>query len=70
MTIHRSQGSEFNQVVVILPPDESPLATRELIYTGITRARKQVTLVADRTDFLAACAREVPRASGLKQRLI
>ena len=39
MTIHRSQGSEFNQVVVILPPDESPLATRELIYTGITRAK-------------------------------
>jgi exodeoxyribonuclease V alpha subunit len=39
MTIHRSQGSEFNQVVVILPPDESPLATRELICTGITRAK-------------------------------
>jgi ATP-dependent exoDNAse (exonuclease V) alpha subunit len=43
---------------------------RQLIYTGITRARKQVTLVADRADFLAACVREVPRASGLKQRLI
>jgi len=39
MTIHRSQGSEFNHVVVILPTDESPLATRELIYTGITRAK-------------------------------
>jgi exodeoxyribonuclease V alpha subunit len=39
MTIHRSQGSEFDQVVVILPSDESPLATRELIYTGITRAK-------------------------------
>jgi exodeoxyribonuclease V alpha subunit len=42
LTIHRSQGSEFDQVVVILPNDESPLATRELIYTGITRARKCV----------------------------
>ncbi|MEY4489537.1 MAG: hypothetical protein RIQ79_2045 [Verrucomicrobiota bacterium] len=42
MTIHRSQGSEFDQVVVILPSDESPLATRELIYTGITRAKNCV----------------------------
>ena len=42
LTIHRSQGSEFDQVVVILPNDESPLATRELIYTGITRARECV----------------------------
>ncbi|TAG27933.1 MAG: exodeoxyribonuclease V subunit alpha [Verrucomicrobia bacterium] len=42
LTIHRSQGSEFNQIVVILPTDESPLATRELIYTGITRAREAV----------------------------
>ncbi len=42
MTIHRSQGSEFEQVVVILPSDESPLATRELIYTGITRAKSCV----------------------------
>lgn len=42
LTIHRSQGSEFDQVVVILPPDDSPLATRELIYTAITRARQSV----------------------------
>lgn len=42
LTIHRSQGSEFDQVVVILPDEESPLATRELIYTAITRARRCV----------------------------
>lgn len=42
LTIHRSQGSEFDLVVVVLPPEESPLATRELIYTAITRARAQV----------------------------
>ena len=42
LTIHRSQGSEFDLVVVVLPPEESPLATRELIYTAITRAREQV----------------------------
>ena len=42
MTIHRSQGSEFEQIVVILPSDESPLATRELIYTAITRAKSCV----------------------------
>ncbi len=42
MTIHRSQGSEFDHVVVMLPPDDSPLATRELIYTAITRAKDWV----------------------------
>ncbi len=42
LTIHRSQGSEFDHVVVILPPEESPLATRELLYTAITRAKECV----------------------------
>jgi exodeoxyribonuclease V alpha subunit len=45
MTIHRSQGSEFNEVVVILPRKESPLATRELLYTAITRARDCVHVI-------------------------
>ena len=42
MTIHKSQGSEFERVVVILPPADSPLATRELLYTAITRGRHEV----------------------------
>ena len=70
-TIHKAQGSEYGHAVVVLGSSQREgFLNRQLIYTGITRARKQVTLVADRTDFLAACAREVPRASGLKQRLI
>lgn len=70
-TIHKAQGSEYGHAVVVLGSSQREgFLNRQLIYTGITRARKQVTLVADRADFLAACAREVPRASGLKQRLI
>ena len=42
ITIHRSQGSEYDDVLVILPREESPLATRELLYTAITRAKKRV----------------------------
>ena len=45
MTIHRSQGSEYDDVLVVLPREESPLATRELLYTAITRAKKRVTVL-------------------------
>jgi len=70
-TIHKAQGSEYGHAVVVLGSSQREgFLNRQLIYTGITRARRQVTLVADRADFLAACAREVPRASGLKQRLL
>lgn len=47
ITIHRSQGSEFDDVLVILPREESPMATRELLYTAITRAKQNVTVVGD-----------------------
>ena len=46
MTIHKSQGSEFNQVLLVLPHEVMPLLTRQLIYTGITRAKEQVNIVA------------------------
>lgn len=45
ITIHRSQGSEYDDVLVVLPREESPLATRELLYTAITRAKRRVTVV-------------------------
>ena len=45
MTVHKSQGSEFNHVVLILPEVQSPILTREMIYTGITRAKENFTLV-------------------------
>jgi exodeoxyribonuclease V alpha subunit len=70
-TIHKAQGSEYGHAVVVLGSSQREgFLNRQLIYTGITRARRQVTLVADRADFLAACVHDVPRASGLKQRLI
>jgi len=70
-TIHKAQGSEYGHAVVVLGSSQREgFLNRQLIYTGITRARKQVTLVADRAEFLAACIRDVPRASGLKQRLV
>ncbi|MCB0976059.1 MAG: exodeoxyribonuclease V subunit alpha [Acidimicrobiales bacterium] len=70
MTIHKSQGSEFPHVVVALPtrPD-SPVLTRELLYTAITRARERVTIVATEAAFAAAVLRPVARASGLADRL-
>jgi len=47
ITVHRSQGSEYREVFVILPREDSPLATRELLYTAITRAKSQVTIAGD-----------------------
>jgi exodeoxyribonuclease V alpha subunit len=69
MTIHRSQGSEFPRVVVTLPPDPSPILTRELLYTAVTRAREHVTVVASEAALRAAITRPVARASGLGARL-
>lgn len=69
MTIHKAQGSEFDEVVVVLPPEGSPLLSRELLYTAITRARKTVTLVATEGAVRAAVGRAVARGSGLAERL-
>ncbi len=65
MTIHKSQGSEFRQVVITLPPAPSPILTRELLYTAVTRAKERVTVVASEASLRAAIARPVARASGL-----
>ncbi|MFZ9905774.1 MAG: exodeoxyribonuclease V subunit alpha [Steroidobacteraceae bacterium] len=69
MTVHRSQGSEFDHILVILPPRELPLLTRELLYTAVSRARKSVTVWADPALVRYACLRRVQRASGLTERL-
>lgn len=69
MTIHKSQGSEFDHVVVVLPPEHSRLATRELLYTAVTRARRRVTLVGSRVAVLAALKTSERRVSGLRGRL-
>ena len=69
MTIHKSQGSEFDHVVVVLPPPPSPILTRELLYTAVTRAATRVTVLASESSIRAAVDRPVSRASGLAARL-
>ena len=69
MTIHKSQGSEFNEVLVSLPPGDSPLLTRELIYTAVTRARDRVIIAGDKEVFRQAVTRNISRAGGLHEML-
>lgn len=69
LTIHRSQGSEFDQIVVILPPKESPLATRELIYTAVTRARQCVHVLGGEATVRAALGKKAVRCTLLEATL-
>ncbi|MCC6496041.1 MAG: exodeoxyribonuclease V subunit alpha [Propionibacteriaceae bacterium] len=69
MTVHKAQGSQFNRVTVVLPPPDSPLLTQELLYTAITRARQQVTLIGSEESLRKAVRQKARRASGLRDRL-
>lgn len=69
MTIHKSQGSQFDHVYVVLPPEETPLLTRELVYTAISRAKASLTLCGARSLLRSAVDRRISRASGLSDRL-
>lgn len=69
MTVHKSQGSEFDRVVLLLPDRESPVLTRELIYTGITRARESVEIWGSESVFRTAISRCIERTSGLRDAL-
>ena len=69
MTVHKSQGSEFERVVMILPPTDSALLSRELLYTGITRAKKTLDIIATEPVLLSATSRRTERAGGLALRL-
>ena len=69
MTIHKSQGSEYDAVSVILPSADSPMLVRELIYTAITRARHQVRIIGTREAITKAVSTPARRASGLADRL-
>ena len=69
MTIHKSQGSEFDCVIMLLPPVDSELLTRELIYTGMTRAKKAIELWANKEVFCSAVSRKTERNSGLRDAL-
>ncbi|GMA42093.1 exodeoxyribonuclease V subunit alpha [Mobilicoccus caccae] len=69
MTVHKAQGSEADDITVMLPPGDSPLLTRELLYTAVTRARRSVTVVGSEATVRAALDRRARRASGLAARL-
>ena len=69
MTVHKSQGSEFDRIALVLPSQESPVLTRELVYTGITRARHGVAVIASSDLLASAIARPTSRESGLAERL-
>jgi exodeoxyribonuclease V alpha subunit len=70
MTIHKSQGSEFPEVVVSLPAAGSPILTRELLYTAVTRAKRSVTVIGSEEAIRDAVEHPVARASGLVGRLV
>jgi exodeoxyribonuclease V alpha subunit len=69
MTVHKSQGSEFGRVLLILPDQDSPVVTRELVYTGLTRAKRQVELWYSEPQLRVAIARRTERTSGLRDAL-
>lgn len=66
MTIHKTQGSEFAHVAMVLPKSDSPLLSRELLYTGITRAQNFLTVATNQYAWQQGVSRAVKRYSGLK----
>ena len=69
MTVHKSQGSEFAHTLLVLPESPVPVLTRELIYTGITRAKQRLDLFASRPVLAVGLRRLTERNSGLPQAL-
>jgi exodeoxyribonuclease V alpha subunit len=67
MTVHKSQGSQFDTVAALLPDPDSPILTRELVYTAVTRARRRLLLAGTEAAVRAAVTRPVARASGLRR---
>jgi len=69
ITVHKSQGSEFGEVLLLLPPEDVPILSRELLYTGITRARDALTVYGRKDLLVRAVERRVVRYSGLGDQL-
>jgi len=69
VTVHKSQGSEFDHVLLMLPQEDNRLVSRELLYTGISRAKHQLSLRAERPILRTALARRTRRYSGLAEKL-
>jgi len=69
LTVHKSQGSEFAEVLLVLPATPVRVLSRELLYTAVTRAAQRVTIAGPANVFVAACALRTRRLSGLAARL-
>ncbi len=69
MTVHKSQGSEFSRVFLILPGQRSPLLTRELLYTAVSRARESLKIFGVAEVFVVASKERIQRTSGLREQL-
>nr|MBP7443054.1 ATP-binding domain-containing protein [Thauera sp.] len=69
LTVHKSQGSEFEEVLLVLPARPVRVLTRELIYTAVTRAASRVSVAGAGEVFVAGCALRTQRSSGLRERL-
>jgi len=69
ITVHKSQGSEWDEVLLLLPPEDVPILSRELLYTGITRARQRLTVYGRHELLVRGIERRVLRYSGLADRL-
>jgi exodeoxyribonuclease V alpha subunit len=63
-TVHKAQGSEFDRVALVLPDEDMPLLTRELVYTAVTRSRRAVVVVGSASLLASALERRVVRTSG------
>ena len=70
MTVHKSQGSEFEHTALVLPDQAGGILTRELLYTGITRARRWFTLIGADAMVAQAVSQLTLRHSGLRERLL
>ena len=69
MTVHKSQGSEFGQVALVLPESDLPIVSRELVYTALTRARASAVIVGSPEVLAEGGARKAVRSTGLARRL-
>ncbi|MBF0229958.1 MAG: exodeoxyribonuclease V subunit alpha [Desulfamplus sp.] len=69
LTVHKSQGSEFDRVLLVIPDSKSPVLTREMLYTGITRAKKEVIIMASRDSIIRMVENPIKRYSGLTEAL-
>ena len=70
LTVHKSQGSEYDRVFLFLPEVDSPILCRELLYTGITRARKHLTICSSKEMLMTAISRKIVRHSGLTEKIL